>query len=205
MARARKKTVRRRPRVVRVEAPTPDITVAVQTKWDRYKLWFIIPVSIVAGVTALAQIWTAIGAKTIVTDQELATRLEGVKTEVATKLDEKTSTLKQTIDQSQKDVKNDVDKVTDAVNRLVKTVEISNVQQADHAVRISFLQKQSLQGQLATIESALLKDPRNEVLRQRKAQLEDFIKYADEQMRAANEAQRRLRGDPPITGTTVRP
>jgi hypothetical protein len=116
-----------------------------------------------------------------------------VKTEVNTKID----TTKDEVVKNQNNIKGEITgslgEVNKTLSNVVKSQSLAVMDQLELQMRLAFVQKQTLQGQLATVNQAIEKNRNDQLALTRKMQLEDFIKQNDTYMQDAQQKMQRLR------------
>lgn len=185
----------------------PDIAEAVTNRMQPYYKLAVSIAAIAAAIVAMYQGYIWMGGRVLVSDHALETviraqnetidgKIGTVKTEVNAKID----TTKETVLRSQDTIKGEITgtlgKLTDTLNTISKSQTLSAMDQAEMQMRLAFTQKQTLQGQMAAISQALVKDPNDQLALTRKMQIEDFIRQNDNYMQEAQSRMQRLRSGP---------
>lgn len=191
---AKKKRVRRVP-VTKQELKdnNPNIADAVTSRLGPYYRLAVAITAIGALLWGGAQVYIALGGRWMVSDHTLDMAITGVKTEVNAKIVDTKDEVVKNQNVIKGEITSSIGEVVKTLNSVVKNQNMAVMDQADVQVRLSFTQKQALQGQLSVVNQALVRDPNDQIALTRKMQLEDFIKQNDQYMQDAQNKMTRLR------------
>lgn len=172
----------------------PSIADQVVDRFAKWKNLALTFTAIGAAITVLYQGYFWMGGRAIITDYTLDHAITDVKKEVGIKIDD---TKKEVVTNQQAikaEITGSIGELNKTLNTVAKSQSAAAMDQAEVQQRLAFTQKQTLQGQLAVVNQALVKDPNDQLALTRKMQLEDFIKQNDTYMQDAQQKMTRLRG-----------
>lgn len=171
----------------------PSIADAVTTRLSSIKNLAITITAIAGAIYVAIQVYSWAGGRWMVSDYTMDRAISNVKTEVNTKID----ATKDEVVKNQNTIKSEITgtlgDLTKTLNSVAKSQTASTMDQLDMQMRLAFTQKQSLQGQLATVNQALEKNRNDQLAAARKMQLEDFIKQNEVYMQDAQQKISRIR------------
>ena len=189
---------RRRPRshpVTKQELRDNNPSIADQVV-DRFSKWKNLALTFTAIGAALAVLYNGyfwMGGRAIITDHALDIAIGNVKTDFTTKIDNTKDEVVKNQNVIKGEITGSLGELNKTLSNVAKNQSAAAMDQADVQMRLAFTQKQTLQGQLAVVNQALVKDPNDQLALTRKMQLEDFIKQNDTYMQDAQQKMTRLR------------
>lgn len=189
-------TRRRRPHPVtkqELEDNNPSIADQVVDRFAKWKNLALTFTAIGAAVTILYQGYFWMGGRAIITDYALDRAIINVKTEVNAKIVDTKDEVVKNQNVIKGEITGSISELNKTLNGVAKNQSAAAMDQADVQMRLAFTQKQTLQGQLAVVNQALVKDQNDQLALTRKMQLEDFIKQTDTYMQDAQQKMTRLR------------
>ena len=190
------KVKRSRPRPVtkqELKDNNPSIADAVTTRLSSIKNLAITITAIAGAIYVAIQAYSWAGGRWMVSDYTMDRAISNVKTEVNTKIDATKDEVVKNQNTIKSEITNTLGDLTKTLNSVAKSQTASTMDQLDMQMRLAFTQKQSLQGQLATVNQALEKNRNDQLAAARKMQLEDFINQNEVYMQDAQQKISRIR------------
>jgi hypothetical protein len=181
----------------------PVMAETIATKMAPYKNLAIVITSIAGAVYVGWSLWgmtvgTLVDRHAMdgaIKDQNvvLDNKINAVKIEVGGKIEDTKKEVVTNQNTIKTEITGSIGELSKALNSVAKNQSAAAMDQAEVQQRLAFTQKQTLQGQLAVVNQALVKDPNDQLALTRKMQLEDFIKQNDVYMQDAQQKMTRLR------------
>jgi hypothetical protein len=171
----------------------PSIAEAVTRRLSSLKNLAITITAIAGAVYVAIQVWSWSGARWLVSDHTLDLAIVNVKKEVGAKIDDTKDEVVKNQNVIKGEITGSLGELNKTLNSVAKNQSAAAMDQADVQMRLAFTQKQTLQGQLAVVNQALIKDSNDQLAITRKMQLEDFIKQNDAYMQEAQQKMTKLR------------
>lgn len=165
----------------------PSVRAALAHKLKGWALIISVGVGFCAFVGALVGGWTYIGGPVWVSNHALSHAVTTVKGELTGKIESTKNEVLDTAGKNTAEVRGDVGVVKKTLDLITKTQERQDLRTAKAQVRVLFLQKQQITGNVAGIDTQLRANPNDAFLIQRRAEITSYLQIVERELTQAQD------------------